>query len=557
MSSKRRNRSWASHKAKRQKVLKYVLKLLCENLVPVDEKVILEKASRVLDIDEKEIRNYLDEGIAKGIFQVIDKGIRCEHCLEDISLKDIRRLICEDISDIKDIIGIKIHCIYCNNDFIVTEEHIYKYYKLTYRSLDRCKELEMVRSMVPEMKLLGYLADKKLRQLKEKGLEKPFKRYYFIIVLHFLRDLIPLTKELIKFGAEPSKMYFLCKPYPYAYKDKIKFFLVGEGCNVYIASSIKDLEKRVISVLNEIKQKVESERRKFIIVEDGGYVVPCLHKKFSEIIGYCKGAVEQTTKGVTRDKRLDIKIPVLSVAECEFKRRYEPRFVGDAVVRNIWDMLPDERFEGRIAILVGYGTIGPEIAKRLRDVLRMIVYVVEERAERRDEARAQGFQVFKDVRSCLERSECMDRCMLIVGTTGRTSIGKDEIAKLPHNVILVSASSDRDEIDVDELELLAASNKEPLYSSRDRQKIGTVYELVRLDPPRKVTLLADGYPVNFYYSESVPNKSFDPILTILFLATLELAIRRDLNPGVDKNIVDDIVEREQVVKEMERLYRLV
>jgi S-adenosylhomocysteine hydrolase len=145
-------------------------------------------------------------------------------------------------------------------------------------------------------------------------------------------------------------------------------------------------------------------------------------------------------------------------------------------------------------------------------------------------------------------------CMLIIGVTGTQSIGKTEISSLRNGAILASASSDRDEIDVEELELLAGGNKKDVLS-RDGQKIGTLYTLERLDS-RQILLLADGYPVNFYYSESVPNESFDPILTILFRSVLELA-RREIPPGINLEIVNNLVSDEKIVDETLRFYGLI
>jgi len=53
---------------------------------------------------------------------------RCEFCCEDIPLKDLK--LCYEVGNIEDLIGRRIYCIFCENDFIVTREHIYRYHRL-------------------------------------------------------------------------------------------------------------------------------------------------------------------------------------------------------------------------------------------------------------------------------------------------------------------------------------------------------------------------------------------------------------------------------------------
>jgi S-adenosylhomocysteine hydrolase len=502
---------------------------------PIDEVKIIED----LKLPEEEIKANLRDGVKLGLINV-NMVIICEECDEDL----------REIKIPEEVLGKEEKCEYCGKIFTVTEDDILRYYSLTYKGMDVYhKLLKKVHPFIPKFKLFPYFIDLWYEKFGRKVLED----YFIIILLHFLRDLIPFVEALEKFGAKANKCYLICKPYPYAYKDQISFYLRNKGYNVKIAETFIEMPTLISAVLEEIQQKIEKE--KLIVIEDGGYVVPILHTKFRKLLPFCKGAVEQTTKGIKNDKKIKRKeFVILNVAECDFKKEYEPKFVASAVVHNIRNMLPDKNFAGQYALVIGGGgSIGFEISLQLVDSLKMKVYVAEKnpRALLRAQSEPKIAKAFKsqDIKNYI------GECMLIIGVTGTQSIGKVEISSLRHGAILVSASSDLDEIDVKELELLAGDKKNMEDAlSRDGQKIGTLYTLERLDS-RQILLLADGYPVNFYYSESVPNESFDPILTILFRSVLELAIRPKIPPGINLKIVNDLVSYEKIVEETLRFYR--
>lgn len=60
-------------------------------------------------------------------------------------------------------------------------------------------------------------------------------------------------------------------------------------------------------------------------------------------------------------------------------------------------------------------------------------------------------------------------------------------------------------------------------------------------------MLAEGYPINFYGSESLPNDTIDPIMTLLLLCGVELTLRNDLKKEVDAEMVGVVVEKRGLV----------
>jgi S-adenosylhomocysteine hydrolase len=516
--------------------LQSLIKYLGAKDFPIDELKIIED----LRLPKEEIKANLSEGVKLGLINVNKIVVTCEECGEDL----------REIKIVEEVLGKGEKCEYCGEIFTVTEDNILRYYSLTYKGIDAYDKLsKRGHPFIPKFKLFPYFIDKWYDRFGGEVL----KNYFIIILLHFLRDLIPFVEALERFGAKADKCYLICKPYPYAYRDQISLYLKNKGCNVKIAESFDEMPILISAVLEEIRQRIRKE--KLIIIEDGGYVVPILHTKYKKLLPFCKGAVEQTTKGIKNDKKIKRKrFAILNVAECDFKKEYEPKFIASAVVQNIRNMLPDRNFAGQYALVVGGGgTVGFQVSIQLSDSLRMKVYVAERnpRALLRAQDESKIARAFKSQ----DMKNYIGECMLIIGATGTQSIGKAEISLLKHGAILVSVSSDRDEIDVKELERLAGDKKniEEVFS-RDGQKIGTQFTLERLDS-RQILLLADGYPVNFYYSESVPNESFDPILTILFLSVLKLAIEPKIRPGIHLKIVNKLVSDEKIVEETLRFYR--
>src|SRR5439155_9223199 len=90
------------------------------------------------------------------------------------------------------------------------------------------------------------------------------------------------------------------------------------------------------------------------------------------------GVVEQTTSGIRRlDRFEDIPIPVFSVAESALKAAVEAPHVAASVIDALTDMLHDETWAGRPALVIGYGKLGRQAAKILRDHERMRVAVYD------------------------------------------------------------------------------------------------------------------------------------------------------------------------------------
>jgi S-adenosylhomocysteine hydrolase len=382
------------------------------------------------------------------------------------------------------------------------------------------------------------LASHYAKEASEKGL-KPLQDKIILMVLHFLSDLIPLCYALVEFGAKPENLIFIAKPYPYAQRDRITHELEIIGAQVWRSSKAQDVENVARDVLRDLLRNTELKER-VVVIEDGGYFAPLLHEpQFSTILEHCVGVVEQTTKGIRQDEKIkDPKIPILSVAKSKFKDTYEAPEIGRISVQNITRFVPNVKLSGCRAVVFGFGAIGKEVAFNLNKTFNMGIGIVDT-----DHLRVLEAKHHKDYVSEAEYrfDELMFRKpILVVGTTGGPSITKEVLAQLPDGCILVSTSSDQVEIAV-----------ECLASAREIETIEegkTEYTIEEDGQIRKLTLLAEGYPINFYGSESLPNDTIDPVLTLLLLCAVHLC-EQNLSPGVSENIVNKITEEKKLVEE--------
>jgi len=381
---------------------------------------------------------------------------------------------------------------------------------------------------------------------------KVFRAYGLLLVMHFLDDLVPFIEGLMSLGARQESICLLVKPYPYGNRS---------GVGGYLAHRYRNLRTIYLPSLppheQYLKQAIEAcikgaRSGKFIVIEDGGYVVPFMHKNYGNCNSICLGAVEQTTKGIRLDQKVrNLRIPVVSVAGSRFKERFEAPLVGKAIVYNVQRLLEPLgiHLQGKKALVVGYGAVGREVAQSLKD-LNMVVNVADSNLSALSEASIRGYKVG-------EAEDLIKESVLIVGTTGGTpkgrrlvpTIGAEQIRRLSDGAILVSASSDQIEIDLKELSLI---------SRKERCKgIGTWYMTSRDVGEDKYLVVGDGYPINFFRGQGIPNQSIDPILTQLLLGAIHLTSIPRGSKGIKEELADQLLAKNKVIEELLNVHRLL
>jgi len=363
---------------------------------------------------------------------------------------------------------------------------------------------------------------------------KPFQGVRAIVVLHFLRDLIPFMEAIFRLGQNPKNVTLFYKAYPYPQREAVTTYLMERGCEVLPVSQIPQH-------LANLDQVSDEQAGPILIVEDGGLCVPMIHRAYPSLRSRVVGAVEQTTRGVmniqdwlSEDGSRQLAFPFLSVAGSNLKAEFEPRYIAEAVVANIHKMLPDIALKGKQVGLFGYGAIGRQIGQwLLRNGANVTVYEP-------DKEKALVAQQEGGINLAESPKEAASGKHYIIGASGRQSVDADVISSLRQDCYLMSASSEQYEIDLGELHRLA-QQEHPL-SGEDDSPIGTDFMLA--PDGRTVHVLANGYPVNFWGMSSMPNEASDLIMTLILLSAVEVASRKYTAPQVDSNAVNTLADTE-------------
>ncbi|MCL0088801.1 excisionase family DNA-binding protein [Dehalococcoidia bacterium] len=370
---------------------------------------------------------------------------------------------------------------------------------------------------------------------EEKRLGTDLSNFRFLFILHLVEDLYGFLLAMKRVQVGPHNVHLIYKLYPYKHGIEVERQLKGLG---YALSPLNQVEQALDLVVSTAKK---TEKKQIIIVEDGGYLTPLIHKQYLGDIKLFRGVVEQTTKGVERvrtrlaEMNMHMRIPYRDVAESTIKREMESPHVADAAIQNIRRMLPNKNFCGQHAGVIGYGNIGRPLAEKLRKI-PMVVHVYDRDPQRLAAARIAG---------CIDEeslSRLAEKCWLILGATGNTSIHADEIRRLQADSVLVSVSSDQEEISPDILKTLS---KRSVSKAVDKEVVGTEYVLMQQD--KKILLLGDGFPINFVGAQGIPNEVIDLVLTELYLNTIALA-RQELpvKKSIDPQDVDDLSQKKSV-----------
>ena len=345
-----------------------------------------------------------------------------------------------------------------------------------------------------------------------------FDELTLIIVPHLLRDFVPFIEALEAAGAKPDKTFIV--GIPYSFKEEAHLYLLHKGYkNIWIPEDYP-FSREIREVIEAASLKREGTNSKILIIEDGGYIVPAIHRSFPDLIEHVIGAVEQTANGIWAYKEIpenERKIATINVAESDLKKRRESPLIGQAVFMNISKLLEKVRvgIRDKRVLVVGYGATGSEVAKSFKGN-GAIVSVFDSLPERLEAAKQDGFNISQDL------EVDMSNQFLVIGCTGKESLHIEHLLRANYGLYIVNASSKRLEIDYSDLSSIT-------QSTENIPGFGTIYHLIN---GRKITLLANGFPVNFFNAESVPDYEIEFIYGLLFMSAVHLISEDNLIPGI-------------------------
>ncbi|MFH0246309.1 hypothetical protein ACGRHY_28710 [Streptomyces sp. HK10] len=324
-----------------------------------------------------------------------------------------------------------------------------------------------------------------------------------VLTVHHMSDFLVLVDAVMRLGVPAQAITVLDKGYRYLHTARVDAHLAALGVRVWPWEQAAD-------ALADHTRRAREMGLRGLLVDDGGYTLPVLIEQRPDLLDIFCGLVEQTMSGITKLQPYGdrLPVPVFSVAQSQLKATIEPYGIADAAWRNLVRLLPQEKFEGQAALVLGFGRIGAQLAEVLR-TRRMRVAVHDRSTAALVAAMEHGFTTGPVVTELLEEH----RPLLIVGSTGRTSLSGEHTASLHRDCYLVSVTSRDREFALEEMRQAATAVS-------DAGRLG-----FRLHLPQQITatVIADGYPINFHYAESLPNKYADLVLASLIVGAATLA----------------------------------
>jgi hypothetical protein len=273
----------------------------------------------------------------------------------------------------------------------------------------------------------------------------------FFGLQHLLGSTATLIDTVVRGRITPSGVFLLGKPYS-ANRDVVKFLSDCRGYYVHPQSLEQPLgrpnddqmDDRIKSVLNSCRRWL-GERgdaagpgNRMLLIDDGGRAIRMLHTAEYEDICGRFACVEQTRAGIRAIEDIDLRIPVVNVAESWVKLEHESPMIAESVncelIRQLVAMENACIQTGHTALIIGYGAIGRAVSRELTRQGRD-VFVYEPDASRRASAEKEGFPLYDNLHEALAQGG------LIVGCTGRAVLNYSDYDRIADGAILVSASS--------------------------------------------------------------------------------------------------------------------
>ncbi len=339
--------------------------------------------------------------------------------------------------------------------------------------------------------------------------DRPLAGHGGIFTIHHQTDFVLLLEQALELGIERQLVTVIDKEYRYRLSRRVDAHIRETlGVPVYPYSMLADgLSEHIRRVQQARDERQATTWTRTLVIDDGGYILPELHRHFEPFLTLFKGVVEQTTSGIWKlEPFSDLRVPVFSVAESDLKATVEAQGVAQATLTSVRRLLPHEKFDGRVAVVVGFGRIGEAIAEVLRRH-NVEVHVVDDSAAMQVRARERGFPSYASLPELLRGIS--PRYVFACGRPG--CVERSGLMAIRGDCALISVTS-RD-VAIDKAALGDSFTAEPLGT------LGTRY----IRDGQSLLLLADGFPVNFHFAESMPNQQSDLVMASLLLGAISLA----------------------------------
>ena len=361
-----------------------------------------------------------------------------------------------------------------------------------------------------------------LNQIKERfNKEKPLKGLALGACLHVTKETAVLVDAFTAGGAKVA----LCGSNPLSTQDDVAAALAEKGVNVF-AWREQTTEEYYWCVERAIDQKP------VITLDDGADLVGTIHGKRTDALSNIKGGTEETTTGVLRLRSMEkiraLKYAIIAVNDAYTKYLFDNRYgTGQSTIDGIL-RATNTLLAGKNFVVCGYGWCARGIAMRAQG-MGANVTVTEVNPLRALEAAMNGFHVIP----IMEAARIGD---IFVTSTGDISvIRKEHMQKMKDGAILANSGHFNVEINIKDLEELAAS----------KRSIRLNLEEYKLNDGRRLYLLAEGRLVNLAAAEGHPSEVMDMSFANQALCTEYLAKNEKMPPKVHQvpKEIDETVAR--------------
>lgn len=330
--------------------------------------------------------------------------------------------------------------------------------------------------------------------------------FHQMIAPYFVRSIfITIPYKIDSFNAEKIQGKSFYKIYKNA--GKYKIYCGNKEVSETGECLQEQMEDMFYAVFREIS---DLQNTKLLILEDGGYhysAIEIIKSKFTSFEHRILACIEQTRNGLRAYKKYSVGgklgYPVLTVARSKIKMNIESYYIAQIAIETINEFISllDQKVLGKKVLLIGYGSIGRYVSKMLYNY-GCYQYIYDWDSRISQAAKKDGQEVLEKVNEDFFVDD-----MLLIGATGNASFTQEMleayINSKADNMILVSVSSKQTEFQV-----LLDNKKKYIEKSRILQVgncvLGMEYQLKRGCKRKKIKVLANGYPINFYGTESLP-----------------------------------------------------
>ncbi|MFN8765188.1 MAG: NAD(P)-dependent oxidoreductase [Pirellulaceae bacterium] len=406
---------------------------------------------------------------------------------------------------------------------------------------------ELYRDPFRNFQMMDYF-----KQLMVEKLGRPFEGLKCMVILHLLPDLAPFLESCEALGMDPKSTVLFYKPrYKYPHRDAFVSKLKSKGFLVLPLGKEDDRISVLRDYLDKMKATGWDSHRPILVIEDGGYIAPEIlrrqqQQEFEKSAPRVVGFVEQTRRGIMNVEDVilqpgaaraagdpcstKVPFPLLSLPGAKIKLEIEPPIIGRGAVRGL-ELLTGRLVPGARVAVLGAGAIGLKVIEQLLGLnCRVRVYD-------QDETRRLNLHHIGGIELSGSSVEAVRNADFIIGCSGRQSINAEVIEAAKHGAYLVSASSETYEIDSDYLRRRSSSCDPlgmPMAIPAGTQSLaGYTYSIRDRNVQKELHLIADGIPVTFWGFSGMPCQFADLVMTLILLASGELAHKN--RPGQGKN----------------------